>query len=293
MAFDRGAPTTGQQAELVVEASRDLRRRHRLHPRGGELDGKRDAVEPRTDLSHRGVRFVGRRERRASVTRALYEQRHGFTPQIERRKWDEPLTGECQSFAARGQHRHAPRGMDDAVHEPCDGVEQVLAVVEHEEELFRPQEVEQGLVERLPHAWLHPERRRECLDERIGVADPGELAEPRAVPVTRERVGGDLHREARLAHAADARDGDHPRVAERGGDVGQLRGTADEARGLERQVPRERVERPQRGKIAGKLGMGDLEDPLRPCEVPQAVLTEIFQAHAVGKPLTGDHFRCL
>ena len=39
--------------EAVVESRVDLLERQHLHPRGGQLDGQRNAVEPLADADHR------------------------------------------------------------------------------------------------------------------------------------------------------------------------------------------------------------------------------------------------
>ena len=154
-------------------------------------------------------------------------------------------------------------------------VEQVLAVVEHEQELLRAQEVEQGLVERLTHTGLHAERGGERFDDRVRLTDGRELAEPRAVVVAREDVGGDLGREPGLAHAAHAGEGHDPRVVERARDVCQLALASDETGGLERQVARERIERSQRREVVFKIVVTDLQHVFGSLEVTEAMLTEI------------------
>ena len=47
----RGPAAAGEQPEAVVEPRGDLVRRHRRHPRRGELDRERDPVEAAADLS--------------------------------------------------------------------------------------------------------------------------------------------------------------------------------------------------------------------------------------------------
>ena len=56
LAAHRRARAAGQQAEPVVQAVEDLGQRQRAHPRGGQLDRQRHAVEPAADLGDgRGV----------------------------------------------------------------------------------------------------------------------------------------------------------------------------------------------------------------------------------------------
>ena len=122
---------------------------------------------------------------------------------------------------------------------------------------------------------LHAERGGERFDDRLGLTDGRELAEPRAVVIVRKHDCGDLRREPGLPHAAHSGEGHHPRVVERSGNVCQLPLAADEARGLERQVARECVERSQRCEVMLEIVVTNLEHVFGPLEVAEAVLTEI------------------
>ena len=54
VARQRGAAAAGEQPEAVVEPPGELLERQRAQPRGGQLDGQRQAVEPAADLDDGG-----------------------------------------------------------------------------------------------------------------------------------------------------------------------------------------------------------------------------------------------
>jgi hypothetical protein len=74
VALHRGPAPARQQAELVVEARRDLGGGHRLDWGRGELDGERYPVESRADLRDRRCVLRCEREARTRVGRTLDEQ---------------------------------------------------------------------------------------------------------------------------------------------------------------------------------------------------------------------------
>jgi len=147
----------------------------------------------------------------------------------------------------------------------------VLAVVQHEQDLASAEEVDDRLLERHLWALQYAERGAHHRSQRFVGGGGGQFAQPRAVGEVREQLGGHLHRQPGLAHPADPGEG-HETV---GGEVGrhrrQLAVAANERRCEEREVARQRVERPQRFELAG----ADLEHPDRPVEVAQAVLAQV------------------
>ncbi len=273
--FHRGPATARQQSELIVETRRDLGRRHRLDPGRRELDGERDPVEARADLFDRSRVFGRHRELCPRLGRALGEQRDRVAGEPERRQRDHAFARKRESLTTRRHYRDPRRGVYQAIDEFRDRVEQVLAIVEDEQELLRAEKVEQSLVEGLTHARLHPERGSDRLDDRLGLPDGRELAQPRAVAVARERFGRDLGRESRLADTTHAGQRDDPCIGERTHDVGQLTLASHEAGGLERQVARERVERSQWREVAFEILVTDLQYPFGSLEIAQPMLAEV------------------
>ena len=188
----------GEEREPVVEPPPDLG--HAEHPRagGGQLDREREAVEraaERQDVRAGARGPVGaRREQGDGVVVGQRSQREG------------QLALDAERPLAGGEHPHARRGVEHVGHRIADGVDQVLAVVQHEQEIGGPQSGDagvpgQGLGERGgqlvggPHA-LQPGQPRAVgrlpsprgLDGEAGLAHPGGPDDrDEAVPVERRR----------------------------------------------------------------------------------------------------------
>jgi hypothetical protein len=84
----------------------------------------------------------------------------------------------------------------------------VLAVVEHQQRLTDLEVLHDAVGQREAGALHAPDTGRDDLRHRVAVVDGGEFAEPCAVGEARHRLGGGLHREARLPHATRARQRD-------------------------------------------------------------------------------------
>jgi hypothetical protein len=142
----RRARPAGEETESLVDASRDLTRRHHAGAGGGQLDRERDAVEAAADLRDGGHVLVGRSEATARVPRPVHEELHGVARKergrvrivvvdVERSHHEEAFTAHAESFATGREHAHRRAGSEDRVDEPRRRHDQVLAVVEHEQEL--------------------------------------------------------------------------------------------------------------------------------------------------------------
>jgi hypothetical protein len=112
-----------------------------------------------------------------------------------------------QRLAARGQDAHGRRCLQELPGRIGAAVQQVLAVVEHDE---RPalRDLRQQVA--LGHAQRRGDRERHM----PLVGDRGELDQPDAVRVSAQGFAGDVQRKARLAGAARARESDNARLAE-------------------------------------------------------------------------------
>ena len=81
-----------------------------------------------------------------------------------------------------------------------------------------------------------PEAGRHGVREQLGIAQPGQLDQPRAVGELAGQLGRGAQRDARLPHAAGAGDRDQPGGAQQAGQLGQLPLPSDEAGDLEGQL---------------------------------------------------------
>ena len=212
------------------------------HGAGGrELDRERHAVEAPADLGD--GREVGGRDGELGLGRSgpLDEQLHGVgrldgvrvgvrAGKPQRAEGDDLLAVDREPLAAGGEEADVRARLDDLLREVARGVEQVLAVVEHEEQVLRPEVLDDALRQVHARAARHRERRRDDLGQGVGAVCCRELAEPGTVRVVGEHLRGDLHGEARLADAADTGERDHRRRTQRVGDLAELLVAADERR---------------------------------------------------------------
>ena len=198
---------------------------------------------------------------------------------------ENPFPRDVQRLAARAQHRETGCGPHRGVNEPRDPVEQVLAVVEHQQHWARSHELQQRLGD--GHALLV--RYREHGRDRVRIGQATELHQPRAAGVAGEHFGRDLHREARLADAADSGERHNARFLEGRHDRGELVVASDERGDLRGQVGWIGVESPQRREVARERRVDDLEHPHGLREIAQAMLAEIDELTAVVEPVTSEH----
>ena len=200
------------------------------------------------------------------------------------------LAGHAERLAAGGQDRDATapaseQGVDDL----GAGVDQVLAVVEHEQRGFVAQRAPRGARSRsTPGISCTPSAARAVADHGRGVGHAAQLDQPDAAGIAVEHLGGDGHRHAGLADTARSGERDQPV----GGTVdrrprappgpGRSSGVSWTGR-LWRYASSERSGR----KHGGEVGMRELPHPLGPTQVLQAMGTEIEQADLLRQAV--DH----
>ena len=213
VAFD--APTAGQQPEPLAQAMVELVDREHPHAGCRQLDGEWDAVQPVAHPGHRVPIVVSERQRRVGVggtageeleRRRLVERRHGH----------ELLARDPQTFPARRQDRHRGPRTQTGLRDPSRLLEQVLAVVEHEEQTSRAQRAQQDRFDALAEPHLDGQHRRQHLHDAL-LVHARQLDEPHAVGVAVDDLGGHLHGEPGLADPTDPRERHHPVL---GGGVG-------------------------------------------------------------------------
>jgi len=84
-----------------------------------------------------------------------------------------------------------------------------------------------------------------------------------------------MQRQTCLSHPTDPGQGHHPDFVEGGHRTRQLAVAPNERAHLQRQVPRERVQRHELGEDAGQRRMRDLEHVHRTREVAQAMFPKV------------------
>src|SRR2546430_439241 len=76
LAFGQGSTTRNQQGETALKPGQHLLRGQHLYPRGGELDGERQPVQPSCYLCHRLGVLTGKSEAWLNSQGALREEPH-------------------------------------------------------------------------------------------------------------------------------------------------------------------------------------------------------------------------
>ena len=126
------AAAAGEEREAVVEASGDVDEREGAQPGRGELDGERQPVEALDQLHGEGLLLRPDREVGPDRGGSRRQQVQGL---VAGQRGDRPrdLAGHRERLAARGQHVQ-PRALgEEGRHQLRGRVDDVLAVVEHDE----------------------------------------------------------------------------------------------------------------------------------------------------------------
>ena len=214
-----------------------------------ELDREGQTVEPPAQVHDRHPVGRGQLEpprcRRGPLGEELdrfveAEQVEGLVAlrarQLQRRDRDDVLAGDGQRLPARGDNPHARRGLEDVGHEQRGRVEQVLAVVHEEQQLPVPQVGAQEVARLGGSLVAQVQGREDRVVDQGGVPDVGQLDQPGAVREGSSEIGPAPDREAGLADAARADEGDQADRGELLPELGELAAAADEAGRLGRQV---------------------------------------------------------
>ena len=137
---------TAQEPKTTVEPFQDLLDAQPTHVARGELDRQRDTFQTTTDVRHQGGGSFGQRERRREGGGALREEPDGGIAQDVARpaSWlgigqrqgrhlPHDLAGNTQRLPAGAQNAHVRTTAQESFGELNAGVDEMLAVVEHEE----------------------------------------------------------------------------------------------------------------------------------------------------------------
>ena len=147
MAFHRSPAAPGEESEALVEARGDLVGTHHSGAGGRELDRERYSVQPPADLGDRGRSVGVEHEITARLLGAFHEELHcvcgddlcGRRPLVGQRKrphHHHPLAAHSEPFAPGREHTDAGARRQKSCDQLRSGVEEVLAVVEHDQELL-------------------------------------------------------------------------------------------------------------------------------------------------------------
>lgn len=219
------------------------------HPssRRGQLQRQRQPVEPAADLADVG-RVHGREaETGPTGQRALDEQEHGFTRGDSRQvralgrrgeRGHRPgvLAVQPEHLAARHEHLQARASPKQVCAEAGARLDQVLAVVQHQQQPLRTEAARQRLGEWLGRALDHAERRCHSGRDERGIGDCAKLDQPRPVGEAVCPPSRGFERQSRLARPGRTGQGHQSQgVVEQRRELFQFPLSADEAAERRRQ----------------------------------------------------------
>ena len=213
-----GAATADQQAEHVVEAGSDVYRSKHRAARGGQLDRQRDAVQLTADVRDgRGVDGA-QLEVAPRGTCSRHEQLAGLRgahgPSVvgdwQREGRDRPgnFARDTQRFATGRQHAQTRRSVQQALGDRGAALDDVLAVVQHEQHPARADGFGDRELDWSPRLLGHPEKCRQRAVDHAGIHERRQLQQPYPVrhdaSASNDAVVGHSQGETRLAGAANA-----------------------------------------------------------------------------------------
>ncbi len=251
MPRQRGAAPSGEEGEAVTQTLEDLLHAEDPGSDRRELNCQRQAVETPAHGNHSclvrtcqderaGCRGCPLREQNDRFVLSHLVERFGstFAGQFEWRHGDHVFARHLERLPAGGDHADVRSGTKGLSDELSSRIENVLAVVEHQQQLFVPPEGPQDL-QRL-HAGLVTEVN--CCKHGAGhegrIAHLGEFDQPGAVAKSAREVGRGTQCEPGLPHAPGSNEGDESGHRELRPDLGEFATTAHEARRLGGQIAR-------------------------------------------------------
>ena len=278
------APRPRQQPEPVTETVADILGAHRHHPRRRQLDRQRDPVQAPTDLRHRRRPRPSSPSAKPGVHRlgSFHEQLHRRRRRPRRRR-----RATAPATTARPPTRSPSRDVaitftvvgagQDRLDQVGGRVQDVLAVVQHDQQPPPRQRLGDAVGHREPGLGGDAQHGGHHVGHRRRVADGRQLDQPHPVGELAGQLGRDLHRQAGLAHPAHPGQGHQPMGPHLLGQLLHLDVAAHEARRLHRQVPRHRVQRPQRRELDPQPVGAHLVQVLDTRQVTQPMLAPIDQ----------------
>ena len=274
-----------QQAEAVGEAVADLERAHRGHARRRQLDAERQPVDGGADLGDRGCgRLVGDPElgphRAGSVDEERDRVGRHATVATERRDREVVLAGDTERLPGRGHDPDATGPGEERADRRRGHLEDVLAVVDHEQELPAGEGLGQRVDEGCITLRRDTEHGRDRRGHRVRVADRRELDEPDPVRELGCELGAGLDREPGLADAADAGQGHEPMFPDHLRDVADQLLSSDDRAELLRQVAGQCVDAAQDREVSPQPLAEHLEHRDPAAQPAEPVVAERPQGHA-------------
>ncbi len=197
-----------REVERPVQAVADRAQRHHGHLPGGQLDPEREPVQPAQHLHDVGGILGGQLEVGPASPGVLDERADPRLPAQrlevgavpghgQRLQPHDVLPRDVQGDPRGGQHPDAGRVPGDGDHELAAGVGQVLAVVEHQQQVAVGESSRDVGGADVVAGGPQPERRRDRLADPLGPVDGGEVDDHDVARWRRARPTGRRPRRAR------------------------------------------------------------------------------------------------
>jgi hypothetical protein len=281
----QSATRPDQQPESLIETITHFARRHRRHPRGGQLDRQREPIKAAANLHHcRRLVRVAQREARGHAVGAFDEQRRcgrvdarahvegGHEPQL--------FVGDLKPFAAGGHDPHRRGLRQDRLDQIGRGVAHMLAIIEHQQPDSPLQRGSHTVGQALSRLLDDAQRRRHRIGHRRRIGHRGQFEKPDPVGELVGQLRCELHRQAGLADPTHPGQSHQAMSLHRGLNLGDLGLAPDKARSRRPQIARTRIERPQCRKVSLQAHRSDLKHTDRGGQIPQPSRPQIDQVNS-------------
>ena len=284
------ATSLPKQPEPLVHAGEDRGGAHRRDARGRELNRQWDAVEAPTQLTPRPPSS----QRSARTRRArppLARQRDAPPRPAQWPHRTRHLAVDAEHLLAGGDNSDPRAATHYEIDDTRNRVHEMLAIVEHHERVTSPQRTHQRFLATSLPALGKPHRGRNLTRDEGFVIYWRKVDEPCAVRKAWKRSRRSLNRQPCLPHTTSASERHDPCLLQRAHNPIQVLFPAHERGDLDRQIPRQRVQRSQRRKLRRQSGRSNLKDALGTRQVTQPMLAQIDQIdilrEAIAKQLFG------
>ena len=149
-----GAASPGEQAEALVETVAKTDERQRTQPGRSELDGQWQPIQPSADRYQERAGLLVDGQVNALLSDALDEQSDRLTGlrtdvtgarKRQRRHPVNALATDAERLAAGGQQAHPRAAPQDSISRLRACSDQMLAVVQHDQDILQGERIEQAL----------------------------------------------------------------------------------------------------------------------------------------------------
>ena len=181
------------------------------------------------------------------------------------------LPCQLERLATGGEDDDVRTRREDAIDQLGGRVEDVLAVVEDEQHVARPQRVGELIERRAARIERDETRARDRRREAVAVLERREIGEERAARMVRLLPARDLDREPGLAGAPRSGQRDEAVIQQEAAHRRDVVAASDEARALRRDRRRRDIEGARGREVGGEVGPVDLVERDRAVDVAELV----------------------